>query len=396
MLGYTSAALALTACEAKTPTVASAPAKPTELIYLSATALARAIRTKKFSAEEVVNTYLQHLEAVNPKINAVVQLAAETVRGQARAADAALARGEIKGPLHGVPITVGDLLETADVVSTAGTKGRAAFVPARDATVVARLRAAGAILLGKTNVPELGITPETDNLVYKWTDNPYDRARTPGGSGGGEAAIIAAGGSPLGVGSDVGASLCVPCHFCGVVGLRPTNGRIPRTGHFSPPDGVLDRLWQVGPLARFVEDLSLTLPILAGADGRDPETVPLPLGDPKKINLKRIRVAFYTENGALSPTPEIAAVVKTAATALSHVGAFVEEKRPAGLEQAADIFLRLGGADGGTGWQTLLEKAGSTELHRLTQQRLEFLRAYAIPTPEFWNVQLQWDEPFSA
>jgi amidase len=184
----------------------------------------------------------------------------------------------------------------------------------------------------------------------------------------------------------------MPCHFCGIAGLRPTTGRIPRTGHFPPPNGVLDRLWQVGPLARFVEDLCFILPILAGADGRDPETVPLPLGDPKKINLKRIRVAFYTENGALSPTPEITAVVKTAATALSHAGAFVEEKRPAGLEQATDIFLRLSGADGGAGWQTLLEKVGSTELHRLTQQRLECLRAYAMPTPEFWHVQLQWDE----
>jgi amidase len=396
LLGCSSAAIALTACESKTLPLASTPTKPTELIYTSATELARAIRSRKVSSEEVVNAYLQHVEAVNPKINALVQLAADTVRAQARAADAALARGEIKGPLHGVPITVGDLLETAEVVSTAGTQGRTSFVPTQDATVVARLRNAGAILLGKTNVPELGLTSETDNLVYKWTDNPYDRARTPGGSGGGEAAIIAAGGSPLGLGSDVGASLCVPCHFCGIVGLRPTNGRVPRTGHFPPPDGVLDRLWQVGPLARFVEDLCLTLPILTGTDGQDPEVVPLPLADPQKVNLKRVRVAFYTDNGILPPTPEIAAVIKTAATNLAAAGSPVEENRPAGLEQSSEIFFRLIGADGGTGWQTLLARVGSTELHRLTRQRLEFLRAYAIPTPEFWNLQLQWDKFRSA
>lgn len=390
LVGCSSAAIALTACESATFPVPNTPAKTTELIYRSATELARVIRTRKVSSTEVVNAYLQHLEAINPKINAVVQLLVDTARAQARAADVALARGERTGPLHGVPITAGDLLETANVVSTAGTTGRASFVPTQDAAVVARLRAAGAILLGKTNVPELGLTSETDNLVCKWTDNPYDRARTPGGSGGGEAAIIAAGGSPLGLGSDIGASFCGPCHFCGVVGLRPTNGRIPRTGHFPPP-AVLDRLWQVGPVARFVEDLGLTLPILAGTDGRDPETVPLPPGDAKKIELKRIRIAFYTDNGLLSPTSETVATIKAAATALSDRGSTVEENRPPDLERAAEIFCRLVGADGGMNWQSLLTTVGSTEVHRLTRQRLEFLRTYALPTPEFWNVQSQWD-----
>jgi len=397
LLASSSAAAVFPACESSTPTsfssqAAGKPNRSTELIYLSATQLAQAIRKRKVSSEEVVNAYLQRIEAINPKINAIVQLVADTARAQARAADAALARGEIKGPLHGVPITVGDLLETAEVVSTAGTKGRASFVPTQDATVVARLRAAGAILLGKTNVPELGLTAETDNLVYKWTDNPYDRSRTPGGSGGGEAAIIAAGGSPLGLSSDVGASLCGPCHFCGIAGLRPTNGRVPRTGHFPPPAGVLDRLWQVGPAARFVEDLGLTLPILVGTDGRDPETVPLPFEDAKTVDLKGVRVAFYTDNGSLSPTPETVVVLKTAATALSNAGSLVEENRPADLEQSVEIFFRLVGADGGTEWQTWLEIVGSTELHRLTQQRLEFLRACAMPTPEFWTLQLQWDK----
>jgi amidase len=183
------------------------PTKSTdELIYASATALAKAIREKKVSAEEVVTAYLQRIEAINPTLNAVVQLTADTARAQAREADAALARGEAKGPLHGVPFTVKDNIETAGVICAVGTKGRAAFAPAQDATIVARLRAAGAIMLGKTNLPELGLAIETDNLVYGRTNNPYDLSRTPGGSGGGEAAIIAAGGSPLGLGNDLGGS----------------------------------------------------------------------------------------------------------------------------------------------------------------------------------------------
>jgi amidase len=160
------------------------------LIYASATALAEAIRTKEVSSVEVIEAYLRRIEAVNPKLNAVVQLTADTSRAEARAADAALARGEIKGPLHGVPVTIKDNIETAGVICTAGTKGRISFRPAQDATVVTRLRAAGAIVSGKTNLPELGLALESDNLVYGRTNNPYDLSRTPGGSSGGEAAII--------------------------------------------------------------------------------------------------------------------------------------------------------------------------------------------------------------
>jgi amidase len=153
-----------------------------ELIYASVTALAKAIRDKRVSAVEVVEAHLRRIEAVNPALNAVVQMAGDRARAEARAADQALARGEIRGPLHGVPMTIKDSLDTAGVVSTGGTTGRATFVPERDATVVARLRAAGAILLGKTNTPELTLAGETDNLVYGRTNNPYDVSRTPGGS----------------------------------------------------------------------------------------------------------------------------------------------------------------------------------------------------------------------
>src|SRR3954447_8582189 len=196
----------------------------------SAGELAEAIRAKKLSSKAVVEAHLERIAKVNPKLNAVVQLTAEAARKEADEADAALARGDIKGPLHGIPITIKDTLETAGVICTGGTKGRASFVPKADGTAVARLRAAGGIILGKTNVPELAAAAESDNLVYGRTNNPYDLARTPGGSTGGEAAIIAAGGSPLGLGTDAGGSIRIPAHYCGLAAIKPTSGRVPRTG----------------------------------------------------------------------------------------------------------------------------------------------------------------------
>jgi amidase len=161
-------------------------------------------------------------------------------------------------------MTVKDSLDTAGMISSGGTTGRRSFVPAQDATVVARMRAAGAIVLGKTNTPELTLSIETDNLIYGRTNNPYDVSRTPGGSSGGAAAIIAAGGSPLDLGSDTGGSIRQPAHFCGVAGIKPTSGRVPRTGHIISFDvGALEMFTQIGPVARFVEDLTLTLPIIA-------------------------------------------------------------------------------------------------------------------------------------
>jgi amidase len=361
-----------------------------KLIYASATALARAVRIKEVSSQEVVEAYLQRIEEVNPKLNAVVQLTAESARAQAREADAALKRGHIKGPLHGVPITIKDNIETAGVICTGGTKGRASFVPTQDATVVVRMRAAGAIILGKTNMPELGLAFETDNLVYGCTNNPYDLSCTPGGSSGGEAAIISAGGSPLGLGNDMGGSIRLPSHFCGIAGIKPTTGRVPRTGHFPYSSGWLDPLWQTGPMARFVEDLVLTLPIIAGADWHDPTVIPMFLGDPKKVDLKRLRVAFYTDNGIVSPMPEIAGVVKKTSNALSDAGMAVEENRPEGIEQSFDIFMRLTSADGYAGVESLLKMVGTTEMHPWLKSMIEFGCETAMTTAEFGGLMLQW------
>ena len=362
-----------------------------ELTDASATSLAVAIRDKKVSSEEVVTAYLERIEAVNPKLNAVVHLTRDAALDQAREADGVLARGKIKGPLHGVPITIKDSFETAGAISTAGTAGRTSFVPAQDATAVARLRAAGAIMLGKTNLPELALAFESDNLVYGRTNNPYDLSCTPGGSSGGEAAIIAAGGSPLGLGSDAGGSIRLPSHYCGVAGIKPTSGRVPRTGHFPPAGGSLDTLWQVGPMARFVEDLILTLPIIAGPDWRDPAIVPMPLGDPRGADLKSLRVAFHTDNGIVSPTRETVQVVTGAAKALADAGSVVEEGRPSGIEQSYDLILDLFGADGGALVEALLQMVGTTEVHPLLQRFREIMRPRAMSTVEFRTLMFRWD-----
>src|ERR1700753_3515121 len=186
----------------------------------SASELANAIRSKQLSSKSIVEAHLEQIAKVNPKLNAVVQLTADSARKEADEADAALARGEIKGPLHGVPMTIKDTLETSGVICTGGTKGRANYVPKADTPAAPGLRAAGAIFLGKTNVPELAGAIETDNLVYGRTNNPYDLARTPGGSSGGEAAIVAACGSPLGLGTDAGGSIRIPAHFCGLAAIH--------------------------------------------------------------------------------------------------------------------------------------------------------------------------------
>ncbi len=311
-----------------------------ELTYASAAELAAAIRAKHVSSAEIVDAYLRRIEAVNPRLNAIVQLAADSARTRAREADAALARGEIKGCWHGVPFTVKDVCETAGIISAAGLEDRAYFIPKKDAVVVARMKGAGAILLGKTNCPPGGGGGVTDNPVYGRTNNPYDLLRTPGGSSGGEASAIAAGESPLGIGSDSGGSLRVPAHFCGVATLKPTSGRVPNTGTFNHPGGLSDYRTQIGPMARFVRDLALTFATIAGEDGYDSGVIPMPIGDPQSVALKTLRAAVYTDDAEAPPTPEIVATVRRGGAALSETGMIVEEARPACLSNSRTITER--------------------------------------------------------
>jgi len=276
-------------------------------------------------------------------------------------------------------MTIKDSLDTQGVITTGGTKGRAFFVPARDATVVARLRAAGAILLGKTNTPDLTLAGETDNLVYGRTNNPYDLSRTPGGSSGGAAAIVAAGGSPFDIGSDTACSIRWPAHCCGIAGIKPTSGRIPRTGHIIPFGlGAVDMLTQNGPMARFVEDLGLLLPIICGPDWRDPTVVPVPLGDPSDVEIQNLRIAVHTDNGILKPIAAIREAVNTAAKTLSDAGLAVEEARPRSLEQSHALFANLLAADGRAWVQRLLAKAGTKEAHPWLASRISAAKVLSV------------------
>lgn len=360
-----------------------------ELLFASATRLARAIRNKEISSTELVNACLQRIEAVNPSLNAVVQLAADSALKQARAADESLARGQINGPLHGVPITLKDNIEAAGIICTGGTQGRADYIPQKDATVVARLRAAGAIVLGKTNLPEFCQAYESDNVLYGRTNNPYNLAHTSGGSSGGEAAIIAAGGSPLGLGTDGGGSLRWPAHCCGIASIKPTTGRMARTGHVPSPGGLLDSFWQGGPLSRYVEDLYLGLKIISGVDWHDPAVVPMPLLNPDEVNLKALRLAVHTDNGIVSPTPETEAAVKAAASALAETGLAVVEERPPVIDQTHEIYYGLLCADGGAGMEGLLQRCGTTRPHPFMQRLQAVRKARALTTAQltalvFW------------
>src|ERR671917_343715 len=271
-----------------------------ELTSATARRLADAVAGRECSAREVVEAHLRRIDDVNGAINAVVQVDAERALARAREADEALAAGDRWGPLHGVPFTVKDNISAAGIPMAIGARERVGVVPDEDATVVGRLAAAGAILLGKTNCPEYGGGIETDNEVYGRTSNPYDLARTPGGSSGGEAAIVAAHGSPCGLGTDSGASARLPAHFCGLASIKPSAGRVPLTGVIDD-EGQLGTLGdprtQVAPLARSVEDAALVLAVICGPDGRDGGLAPVPLAGLAGVELADLRVAVQTDGG---------------------------------------------------------------------------------------------------
>lgn len=365
---------------------------PSDILSASAARLAAAIRDREISALDAVDAFLTRIAVVNPKLNAVVQLTADTAREDAMAADRALAHGEVKGPLHGVPCTIKDTIETSGVICTGGTLGRADYVPTEDATAVARLRAAGAIVLGKTNVPEIAAAFESDNLVYGRTNNPYDLSRTPGGSSGGESAIIAAGGSPFGLGTDAGGSIRLPAHFCGLAAIKPTSGRIPRTGLFPYPFGFRTALSHMAPIARRVEDLMLTLPILSGPDFMDHTIADAPLRDPRVVALRGLKLAFYTEMGGVKVTRETAAAVTRTAAALSEAGIAIDEATPPGIEESADLFRSIFGADGGAGARALFAAVGTSEISPLLQRSFATLFANAAKSPaDLFALVTRWD-----
>ena len=318
-----------------------------ELTRLAAAEMAEQVRRKKVSPVELVEAHLARIERLNPKLNAFVSLDAERALEAARAAEAQVARGGELGPLHGVPISIKSSIEVAGLSYEAGTKLRAGLKGAADAPLVQRLRAAGAIVLGTTNTPEILMAWETDNLLYGRTNSPWDLARTPGGSSGGEAAAIASGCSAAGIGSDGGGSIRVPAHFSGICGLKPTPGRISIAGHFPPSGGPFTRLGVVGPMARTVADLQLMFQATAGPDPADIASAPVPLRPVSDSEARKLRIGYFEDDGRTPVTPETRAAVQAAAATLRDQAFEVVPFRPEGLEKARRLWWRFFGVAGG-------------------------------------------------
>lgn len=343
------------------------------LHFATASTLAAGIQAGQWTSEEVVQAHLARLEAINPQINAVT-VVAEDALAQARQADQELAAGEVRGPLHGVPFSVKDTLNTAGIVSPPGQKIRRGRMSVQDATVVDRMRQAGAILLAKTNCPPGGSGTDTENAVTGQTFNPYDRRRSPGGSSGGEAALIAAGGSPLGLGGDTGGGIRLPAHYCGIAALKPTLGRVPNTGAYNQAGGLTDLRTQIGPMARSVDDLLLALRVINGPDYVDSGVAPMPLYDPATVAVNELTVAFFAYDPDALVTSAVSNAVGAAAQALARAGVQMVENRPLDLVGA--------GRDLDRGWRNMAATRGQdvVELHhawdRFRTNMLQFMRHY--------------------
>src|ERR1700681_3474778 len=318
----------------------SADAPATELWRSTATQLARAIAGGELSAVEVVEAHIARIEAVDPALNAGV--VTRFARPGTEAADAAArrGRGESLGALHGVPITVKECLDLAGTPSTFGLAARKNSVAAADDPYVARLRAAGAIVLGKTNVAQLLMSFESNNPVYGRTNNPWNPARAPGGSSGGEGAIVAAAGSALGIGTDIGGSGRIPAAFCGIASLKPTAGRAPDAGRASVPIGERAIVSQVGILARCVDDVALGIGLINGS--REAELVPdVPLGDYRGVDVASLRIAVYEDDVVCPRGRAVRRGASEAAAALAAAGARVSPWQPPQPEVAIDLFFGL-------------------------------------------------------
>ncbi len=299
-----------------------------DLVFSSALELAAAIRAGQVSATEVLEAHLAQIEKHNPSLNAVVIMDAEGARVRARKADEALARGEAWGPLHGVPFTLKDVHSTAGMRTTVGFPLLAEHVPQEDSTVTARLKQAGGILVGKTNVAMMLADYQSSNPIFGRTNNPWNVERTPGGSSGGAAAALAAGMTPFEIGTDLSSSIRIPAHCCGVFGLKPTENRVPITGLFPDPRGTprsIRIMLSIGPMARTVEDLELLYQIIAGPDGRDTEVRPVPVDDTPELDLKTLRIAIAPTFPGFPVAADIRAAVEDLARQLERSGAVVEE-----------------------------------------------------------------------
>ncbi len=313
-----------------------------DLTFASAAAAAAAVRRGAVSSVELVDHLLGRIARHNPTVNAIVTLDAEGARERAALADRALERGQIWGPLHGVPMTIKDTYETAGLRTTAGAPFLAQHVPARDAVVVDRARQAGAVIVGKTNTPLLASDWQSYNQVFGRTDNPWNAAHAPGGSSGGCAAALAAGLSYLSIGSDIGGSIRIPAGFCGLFGHKPTIGVVPLEGHIPPPPGTprgafLEELPVAGPLARSAEDLGIALEVLGGATSPRDAAWRWSLPAARHTSIRDYRVRFVIDDPYCPVTAEVSRLLRVAVDALRAAGATVEEGWPEGVNPEAQF-----------------------------------------------------------
>ena len=326
----------------------------------------------KLSAEEVMQAHLDRIQIINPSINALIQrVDPEECLRASRRIDESIANNMPIGKMCGVPIAIKDTLRVKGLISSCGCRGFYKEKADHDATLVARLKREGAIVLGLTNVPEMCIGADSENSLYGRTNNPYDLSMTPGGSSGGSAALIAAGGAVFSIGSDGGGSIRWPAHCNGIAALKPTQRLLPTTGDvWGDALGILEQFIAFGPLARHVDDLILGLSILAGPDGHDPHTIPMPLK--AALPLKQLRVAFFVDDGAYKPTKEVQDVVREAAYSLKSEVALVEERLPKCVGDAFllhwPIFL---GGDRGVSFKKELQ---SLALSEYAPEIKEFIR----------------------
>jgi amidase len=298
------------------------------------------LKSRAISVAELAEAHIAQIERLNPVLNALVDFDADKVRARARRHDEFRGHRE-RRPLFGLPVTVKSSIATRGWKCEIGSLLHKGEVPAHDAHAVARLRAAGALILGVTNCPEFLMAYETDNLLHGQTRNPWDLTRTPGGSSGGESAAIAAGMSAAGLGSDSGGSVRVPAHFTGICSLKPTPGRIPGRGHLPPCVGPFQILGAIGPMARTVEDVALLFRLLSGHDVTDPASAPIELCTPSLDELRSNRIGVFEDDDLVPVTPETRAAVNAAAAALREAGFRVEPYHPQTLEKLRRIWWKL-------------------------------------------------------
>ncbi len=361
-----------------------------DLFFAPAHQLAAMLRKRDVSSVEMVSAFIERIESVNHGLNAVVTLVEERASREAEDSDRRLAgKGDIR-PLEGLPITIKDSVMTEGVRSTDGMKIFEHYIPAHDAPTVARLRAAGAVIIAKTNLPEMAMDYDCDNPVFGATNNPWNRGRVPGGSSGGEAAALASGMSPLGLGSDYGGSIRVPSHFCGIVGLKPTWGTIPMSGHMPPGEAAppgLAHMATIGPMARFVDDLTLSYNILRGVHPSALYTVPTIEAHPEKVDLKKIRCAIFTAAGQVPIASDIRAAIERAGKELQKAGIAVDEVKPP-VDDGARIWWEYAMADGN---QLLIEALGDNLKHSRERLRNNMVAMPGKSAAEYFKIAIARD-----